>query len=87
MPPANGASIRSHGAHIGMNSGTGTTQGETVGPDQEPTQSGDQDPAVRDPRPDGPMNQPVDQEAASDEFGESPDAAYGQREGQADPEA
>ncbi|MDQ3691663.1 MAG: hypothetical protein M3406_16860 [Chloroflexota bacterium] len=63
------------------------TSGETMGPDQEPTTVGDQDPAVRDPRPDGPMNQPVDQEAASDEFGESPDAAYGQREGQADPEA
>lgn len=63
------------------------TQGETMGPDQEPTQAGEQDPAVRDPRPDGPMNQPVDQESASDEFGESPDAAYGQREGQADPDA
>jgi len=66
---------------------TGNTQGETEGVDQEPTQAGDQDPAVRDPRPDGPMNQPVDSERASDEFGESPDAAYGQREGQADPEA
>ncbi|MDQ2673360.1 MAG: hypothetical protein M3Y40_01760 [Chloroflexota bacterium] len=65
----------------------GSTQGETEGTDQEPTQAGDQDPAVRDPRPDGPMNQPVDSEQASDEFGESPDAAYGQREGQADPEA
>ncbi len=32
------------------------------------------------------MKQPVDPEAASDEFGASPDAAYGQREGQADPE-
>ncbi len=63
------------------------TQGETMGADQEPTKVGDQDPAVRDPRPDGPMNQPVDQDEASDEFGESPDAAYGQREGQADPEA
>ncbi len=66
---------------------TGNTQGGTEGIDQEPTQAGDQDPAVRDPRPDGPMNQPVDPEQASDEFGESPDAAYGQREGQADPEA
>jgi hypothetical protein len=66
---------------------TGTTQGETEGIDQEPTQAGDQDPAVRDPRPDGPMEQPFDSERASDEFGESPDAAYGQREGQADPEA
>ena len=62
------------------------TQGETVGPEQEPTEAGDQDPAVRSPRPDGPMNQPVDPNAASDEMGESPDAAYGQREGQADPE-
>jgi hypothetical protein len=63
------------------------TQGETVGPEQEPREVGDADPAVRDPRPDGPMNQPVDSEDASDQFGQSPDAAYGQREGQADPEA
>ena len=66
---------------------TGSTQGETEGAEQEPTQAGDQDPAVRDPRPDGPMNQPVDEDAASDTFGKSPDAAYGQREGQADQEA
>ena len=65
---------------------TDRTQGETLGPDQEPTEAGDQDPAARDPRPDGPMTQPVDQEGASDEFGNSPDAAYGQREGQADSE-
>jgi hypothetical protein len=65
---------------------TERTQGETLGSEQEPTEAGDQDPATRDPRPDGPMNQPVDQEGASDEFGDSPDAAYGQREGQADPE-
>lgn len=63
------------------------TQGETEGVEQEPTQVGDQDPAVRDPRPDGPMNQPVDGDEASEEFGQSPDAAYGQREGQAEPEA
>ena len=63
------------------------TQGETMGPEQEPTSAGDQDPAVRDPRPDGPMNQPVDPERANEEFGESPDSAYGQREEQADPEA
>lgn len=63
---------------------TGSTQGETEGAEQEPTQAGDQDPAVRDPRPDGPMNQPADPDEASDDFGESPDAAYGQREGQAD---
>ena len=62
-------------------------QGETEGHDQEPTQVGDADPAVRDPRPDGPMNQPVDSDQASDDFGESPDAAYGQRESQADPGA
>lgn len=62
------------------------TQGETMGRDQEPTEAGDQDPATRAPRPDGPMNQPVDPDAASDEMGESPDAAYGQREGQADSE-
>jgi hypothetical protein len=66
---------------------TGTTQGETEGKEQEPTRAGDQDPAVRDPRPDGPMNQPADPDHASDDFGESPDAAYGQREVQADPEA
>ena len=62
------------------------TQGETMGVEQEPTEAGDQDPANRDPRPDGPMNQPVDPNAANDEMGESPDAAYGQREGQADSE-
>jgi len=65
----------------------GRTQGETEGPEQEPTQAGDQDPAKRDPDPDGPMNQPVDPDVANDRFGESPDAAYGQREGQADPES
>lgn len=59
------------------------TQGETVGQEQEPTRAGDQDPAVRDPRPGGPMVQPVDEDEASDELGESPDAVYGQREGQA----
>jgi hypothetical protein len=42
--------------------GGGRTQGETVGPEQEPTEVGDQDPANRDPRPDGPMTQPVDHE-------------------------
>ena len=62
------------------------TQGETNGPEQEPTNAGDQDPAVRAPRPDGPMVQPTDPAAASAEMGESPDAAYGQREGQADSE-
>ena len=56
--------------------------GETEGPDQEPTSVGDADPAVRDPRPDGPMDQSGD--AANEEFGESPDAAYGQREAQAE---
>jgi len=65
----------------------GRTQGETEGPEQEPTRAGDQDPAKRDPDPDGPMNQPVDADVANDRFGESPDAAYGQREGQADPES
>ena len=65
----------------------GMTQGETVGEDQEPVEVGQNDPASRDPRPDGPMNQPADAGQASDDFGESPDAAYGQREGQADPEA
>ena len=61
---------------------TGRTQGETEGPEQEPTEAGDQDPAVRDPRPDGPMHQPVDPDAANEEFGERPDAAFGQREAQ-----
>jgi hypothetical protein len=64
---------------------TERTTGETQGIEQEPTEAGDQDPAMRDPRPDGPMNQPTDQNEASDEFADSPDAAYGQREGQADP--
>jgi hypothetical protein len=65
---------------------TGATQGETEGTEQEPREVGEADPAVRDPRPDGPMDQPVDADEASDAFGESPDAAYGQREDQADPE-
>ena len=63
------------------------TQGETMGEEQVPREAGDADPAVRDPRPDGPMNQPVDPDAASDEFGESPGAAYGHGEEQSDPEA
>jgi hypothetical protein len=63
---------------------TERTQGETQGTEQEPTEAGDQDPARRDPRPDGPMDQPSDPEDASERFGESPDAAYGQRESQAD---
>ncbi len=63
------------------------SSGETHGPEQEPREVGSADPAVRDPRPDGPMEQPVDPEAASDDFGTSPDAAYGQREGQSDPES
>lgn len=62
------------------------TQGETMGPEQEPTAAGDQDPANRAPRPDGPMSQPADPAEANDEMGESPDATYGQREGQADTE-
>ncbi len=66
--------------------GGNVTQGETEGPEQEPRQAGDQDPAVRAPRPDGPMVQPVDPDEASDEMGRSPDAVYGQREGQAAPE-
>jgi hypothetical protein len=62
------------------------TQGETEGPEQVPTEAGDQDPAIRAPRPDGPMAQPTDPAAANDEMGERPDATYGQREGQADSE-
>jgi hypothetical protein len=64
---------------------TERTQGETLGSDQQPTEAGDKDPAVRDPSPGGPMTQPVDPDEASDQLGESPDAVYGQREGQADP--
>ena len=59
-------------------------QGETEGVDQVPTEAGDQDPASRAPEPDGPMTQPADPEAANEEMGESPDATYGQREGQAE---
>jgi len=66
--------------------GGNVTQGETHGPEQEPTQAGDQDPAVRAPRPDGPMVQPDDPAEASNELGQSPDAVYGQREGQGDSE-
>ena len=65
---------------------TERAQGETEGVDQVPTEAGDQDPARRAPEPGGPMTQPVDPNAANDEMGESPDAAYGRREGQADPE-
>ena len=61
---------------------TERTTGETHGADQEPAEAGEADPAVRDPRPDGPMDQQGD--AGNEEFGESPDAAYGQREGQAE---
>jgi len=64
---------------------TERTQGETEGVEQVPTEAGDQDPAKRAPRADGQMDQPVDPDAANEEMGESPDAAYGQREGQADP--
>jgi hypothetical protein len=66
---------------------TERAQGETLGPEQVPTEAGDQDPAVRDPQPDGPMFQPVDPNAANEGLGRSPDATYGQREGQAEPEA
>jgi hypothetical protein len=58
------------------------TTGETEGPEQEPTEAGEQDPAVRDPRPDGPMRQGG--AAGNEQFGKSPDAAYGRREGQAE---
>jgi hypothetical protein len=64
---------------------TERTQGETHGVEQEPTEAGDQDPAVRAPRADGPMVQPADPDAASDELARGPDQAYGQREGQAEP--
>lgn len=46
--------------------GTSRTQGDTVGPEQEPTAVGDQDPAHRDPRPDGPMTPPVDHQNPGD---------------------
>ena len=65
---------------------TERTQGETEGADQVPTEAGDKDPANTAPRPDGPMKQPVDPTAANREMSESPDATYGQREGQADSE-
>ena len=39
------------------------TQGETHGPEQEPRWAGEEDPAVRDPRPDGPMDQHADEDA------------------------
>lgn len=45
-------------------------QGETQGPEQEPRSVGDADPAVRDPRPDGPMDQGGD--AGRDEVGAPP---------------
>jgi hypothetical protein len=58
-------------------------RGETEGQEQEPREVGEADPAARDPRPDGPMNQPVDRDD-EETFATSPDAAYRQREGQAD---
>ena len=63
---------------------TERAQGETEGAEQVPTEAGDQDPASRAPERDGPMTQPADPDAANDEMGESPDATYGQREGQAE---
>jgi len=68
------------------NAGTNIAQGETEGPEQEPREVGAADPAVRDPRPDGPMDQSSDH-ANDDAFAASPDAAYGQREGQAEDDA
>lgn len=65
---------------------TERTQGETEGVEQVPTEVGDQDPASRAPEPGGPMTQPTDPDAASDEVAQRPDAVYGQRESQADPE-
>lgn len=59
---------------------TGTTQGETEGTEQDPTKVGDADPAVRDPRPGGPMTQPSDD--GTEGFRDSRDAAYGQRRDQ-----
>lgn len=61
--------------------GTNTTQGETIGPEQEPREVGAADPAVRDPRPGGPMDQPVDEDAANEEHAARPDRLYGQEEG------
>ena len=55
------------------------TQGETHGPEQEPRMAGEADPAVRDPRPDGPMDQEGDagraetgDRAADDDQGDPP---------------
>ena len=62
-----------------QNRNANVSQGETMGTEQEPREVGDADPAVTHPRPDGPMNQPVDPDAASDELGESPDRVYGQQ--------
>lgn len=58
------------------------SSGETHGPEQEPREVGAADPAVRDPRPDGPMNQTTDPEESSDALGASSDARGGQREEQ-----
>lgn len=69
-----------------MTESPGRTEGETHGPEQEPTAAGDQDPANRDPRPDGPTEQPADEPEANETFAESPDAVYGQHEAQADME-
>lgn len=44
--------------------------GETERPEQDPSFAGEQDPAVRDPRPDGPMDQEGD--SGAEEFGEGP---------------
>ena len=47
-------------------------QGETIGVEQEPTDAGDQDPAVRAPRPDGPMTEHVDSDAPADQQSDDP---------------
>lgn len=61
--------------------------GETEGTEQEPNVIEDRDPAhnVTKEEAGGPL-QP-DPNEASDDFGGSPDAAYGQREGQAEEDA
>lgn len=65
----------------------GRTTGETMGSDQQPTEAGEHDTTQRDQarRELAPAtHDPSQPSTSSGGFGQSPDAAYGQREGQAE---
>lgn len=67
----------------------GRTTGETMGRDQEPTEPGERDATQNEQaRQEGApaSHDPSQPDTSSSGFGQSPDAAYGQREGQAEDE-